>query len=114
MPLHSTLSCGSARANASERRAMRTYVALSLITSASVSAGKEKSDAATLAQLRAAAAELGLGLSGLLGAEITATCCASGFGSAPTSGELVASIVPEARTSLVAILHSSLRQHHSF
>ena len=35
MPLHSTLSCGSARANASERRAMRTYVALSLITSAS-------------------------------------------------------------------------------
>ena len=83
-----------------DRNLLHTY--RTLITSASVSAGKGKSDAATLAQLRAAAAELGLGLSGLLGAEITATCCTSSAGSAPTSGELVASIVPDSDGSLGA------------
>ena len=84
-----------------DRNLLHTY--RTLITSVSVSVGKKgKSDAATLAQLRAAAAELGLGLSGLLGAEITATCCASSADSAPAGGELVASIVPDSDGSLGA------------
>jgi alpha-glucuronidase len=74
-----------------DRNRLHTY--RSLITSAHVSAGAT-SDAVSLAQLRSAAAELGLGLSGMLGKDIKPTCC-SQLDDGAVSGEPLVSIEPE-------------------
>ena len=67
----------------------------SQISSVRVSAGAVN-DAVSIAQLRSAAAELGLGLSGMLGKDITPTCCIDQSDLRAARGELVVSIEADA------------------